>query len=294
MKRFFVSDSLLVRIFLCWFCEQCCQLPGRYCYVFGSGAVEQQFFRSGSECVEQGFVFREHLVRSAMTLRLQFPHSSPETDDIVKAVSARGYFLVAEYSPKRISCAMTSESFESFLVLRMDSLERHRTGWIDDLHIIPFSRARNTGSASSALSPPCRSRAPEGYAQSRRARSRSLPSIVGEGKALCLLCRLWKPRSLRDVDPCIKHPCHLLLEGTVCPGSSLDGIAVRDAPLPKGCLLVSISRAAEEILPRGSTVLQAGDRVIALADGSRARRIQEKMLGLTGVCSPEPEQRLRE
>jgi len=86
----------------------------------------------------------------------------------------------------------------------------------------------------------------------------------------------------------------VLLEGTVCPGSSLDGIAVRDAPLPKGCLLVSISRAAEEILPRGSTVLQAGDRVIALADGSRARRIQEKMLGLTGVCSPEPEQRLRE
>jgi len=79
----------------------------------------------------------------------------------------------------------------------------------------------------------------------------------------------------------------VLLEGTVCPGSSLDGIAVRDAPLPEGCLLVSISRAAEEILPRGDTVLAAGDRITALADGDRARRVREKMLDLTGVSPPE-------
>ena len=79
----------------------------------------------------------------------------------------------------------------------------------------------------------------------------------------------------------------VLLEGTVCPGSSLDGIAVRDAPLPEGCLLVSISRAEEEILPRGDTVLAAGDRITALADGERARRVREKMLDLTGVNPPE-------
>ena len=79
----------------------------------------------------------------------------------------------------------------------------------------------------------------------------------------------------------------VLLEGTVCPGSSLDGIAVRDAPLPEGCLLVSITRAAEEILPRGDTVLTAGDRITALADGDRARRVREKMLDLTGVSPRE-------
>ncbi len=79
----------------------------------------------------------------------------------------------------------------------------------------------------------------------------------------------------------------ILLEGTVCPGSSLDGRTVRDASLPEGCLLVSIHRSGEEILPNGDTMLSAGDRIIALADGGRARRIREKMLDLTGVCPPE-------
>lgn len=93
-------------------------------------------------------------------------------------------------------------------------------------------------------------------------------------------------RMLRKSDGAVS-PGKILLEGTVCPGSPLDGRTVREASLPEGCLLVSIHRFGEEILPNGDTLLSAGDRVIALADGSRAGRIREKLLDLTGVCPPE-------
>lgn len=75
----------------------------------------------------------------------------------------------------------------------------------------------------------------------------------------------------------------LLLEASICPGSPLDGRAIREAALPKGCLLVHVLRGDEKILPRGDTVLAVGDRLIALADGSRARRVREVLLELAGV-----------
>jgi len=93
-------------------------------------------------------------------------------------------------------------------------------------------------------------------------------------------------RMLRKCDGAVSVG-KILLEGTVCPGSPLDGRRLREASLPEGCLLVSIHRSGEEILPNGDTLLSAGDRIIALADGGRARRIREKMLDLTGVCTPE-------
>jgi Trk K+ transport system NAD-binding subunit len=75
----------------------------------------------------------------------------------------------------------------------------------------------------------------------------------------------------------------VLLEGTVSSGSSLDGKRVRDARLPPGCLLVSIDRAGEEILPNGETVLAAGDKIVALVDGRRARRVREALHDLLEV-----------
>lgn len=75
----------------------------------------------------------------------------------------------------------------------------------------------------------------------------------------------------------------ILLEASICPGSPLDGKAVREGLLPKGCLLVSIHRGDEKILPRGDTVLAVGDRLVALAEGNRARRIREVLLELAEV-----------
>ena len=89
-------------------------------------------------------------------------------------------------------------------------------------------------------------------------------------------------RMLRKCDTC-EEAGKVLLEGTVSSGSSLDGKRVRDARLPAGCLLVSIDRAGEEILPNGETVLAAGDKIVALVDGRRARRVREALHDLLEV-----------
>ena len=89
-------------------------------------------------------------------------------------------------------------------------------------------------------------------------------------------------RMLRKCDTC-EEAGKVLLEGTVSSGSSLDGKRVRDARLPPGCLLVSIDRAGEEILPNGETVLAAGDKIVALVDGRRARRVREALHDLLEV-----------
>ncbi len=81
----------------------------------------------------------------------------------------------------------------------------------------------------------------------------------------------------------------VLLEGQICPGAPLDGVEVRNADLPGGCLLVSVSRSGEEILPRGDTVLLAGDRITALADAPEAAGVREALLALTEICGPEKE-----
>ncbi|HPE66791.1 MAG TPA: chloride channel protein, partial [Synergistales bacterium] len=89
-------------------------------------------------------------------------------------------------------------------------------------------------------------------------------------------------RMLRKCDTC-EESGKVLLEGTVSPESPIDGKRVRDARLPAGCLLVSIDRAGEEILPNGETVIAAGDKIVALVDGRRARRVRETLHDLLEV-----------
>ena len=75
----------------------------------------------------------------------------------------------------------------------------------------------------------------------------------------------------------------VLLEGVVLSGAPLDGKLVRDAGLPSGCLLVGIVRGGEEILPNGETRIAAGDKIVALAEGRRARRVRETLHNLMEV-----------
>ncbi|MBC7225428.1 MAG: hypothetical protein H5T59_14335, partial [Anaerolineae bacterium] len=42
------------------------------------------------------------------------------------------------------------------------------------------------------------------------------------------------------------------------------GRAIKDLDLPRDCVLVSIQRGRGLVLPHGDTVLQPGDRVVAL------------------------------
>lgn len=56
------------------------------------------------------------------------------------------------------------------------------------------------------------------------------------------------------------------LEMSVATGSVASGTALKGLSLPQGATLTSVRRGGHVIVPRGETVLQAGDEVVALTD----------------------------
>jgi chloride channel protein, CIC family len=58
------------------------------------------------------------------------------------------------------------------------------------------------------------------------------------------------------------------------PGSPHAGRQVRELPLPPECLLTTARRGDKVVLLHGNTRLQAGDRIVALADTDCAQRLQ--------------------
>jgi CIC family chloride channel protein len=66
------------------------------------------------------------------------------------------------------------------------------------------------------------------------------------------------------------------------PGSPLAGQRVRDLSLPADCLLTTARRGDKVILLHGSTTIQEGDRIVALADPACARHL------LSMFQPPEP------
>jgi len=65
-----------------------------------------------------------------------------------------------------------------------------------------------------------------------------------------------------------------LIEAEVAPGAPAMGKALTSLPLPLDCVLVGVLRQAELLLPRGPTVLQAGDRVLALAGEDHSEELR--------------------
>lgn len=62
----------------------------------------------------------------------------------------------------------------------------------------------------------------------------------------------------------------ILIEVSVEPDSAMDGHKVNELGLPKGCLIVTIYRAGQELIPHGNTVLRAGDHITLVASGDVA------------------------
>jgi H+/Cl- antiporter ClcA len=61
-----------------------------------------------------------------------------------------------------------------------------------------------------------------------------------------------------------------IIEHLITLHSSMAGSTVSSLRLPKDCLIISINRGLEKIIPKGSTVLQAGDLIhIASPEGSK-------------------------
>ncbi len=69
-----------------------------------------------------------------------------------------------------------------------------------------------------------------------------------------------------------------LVEEKVAPGARVVGVAIKDLPLPPNCIISGIIRAGEIVLPRGITILEEGDEILALVDES-AREQLHTILG---------------
>jgi trk/ktr system potassium uptake protein len=69
-----------------------------------------------------------------------------------------------------------------------------------------------------------------------------------------------------------------LVEEKIFPGAQATGVAVKDLNLPANCIISGIIRHGEILIPRGVTLLEEGDEILALVDDA-ARGQLEKILG---------------
>jgi trk system potassium uptake protein TrkA len=68
-----------------------------------------------------------------------------------------------------------------------------------------------------------------------------------------------------------------LVERMVDPSSRVVGKTLREVKLPVECVLVAILRGPELLLPRGDTVLRAGDKVVALAHSAYLQTLADTL-----------------
>ncbi len=57
------------------------------------------------------------------------------------------------------------------------------------------------------------------------------------------------------------------------PGAKAEGRRIADLPLPSDCLVMAVVRGDEILVPRGETMLQPGDEVLALVRGEAGRAL---------------------
>lgn len=69
-----------------------------------------------------------------------------------------------------------------------------------------------------------------------------------------------------------------LVEEKIYPGAKAVGRLIKDLPLPQNCIISGIIRRGELVLPRGVTLLEEGDEILALVD-ERSRTALAKLLG---------------
>lgn len=69
-----------------------------------------------------------------------------------------------------------------------------------------------------------------------------------------------------------------LLEVPIFFDSVMDGQCVKDLNLPQECLLVSVKRGSEEIIPRGNTPLYSGDTLIVLVNEALAGTVRDDLI----------------
>lgn len=75
-----------------------------------------------------------------------------------------------------------------------------------------------------------------------------------------------------------------ILEFTVCMGSLLDGKRIKEIKWPSHCLLVSVKRGKQEVIPKGDTVICPGDFLVVLTNEDRVSKVNDALIQVTGSC----------
>jgi len=68
-------------------------------------------------------------------------------------------------------------------------------------------------------------------------------------------------------------PNTVVVDREVAPGAEVDGIALRDAALPPGTIVMTLQRGDELVPCRGDTLIRAGDQLGILAHAEDAETV---------------------
>ncbi len=66
-----------------------------------------------------------------------------------------------------------------------------------------------------------------------------------------------------------------LVEEKIAPGAKVLGREIKDVRFPEQCVIAAIIRQGEIVVPRGATIFEAGDEVLAVTDHAGAMQLAE-------------------
>lgn len=95
-----------------------------------------------------------------------------------------------------------------------------------------------------------------------------------------LLRRMLMSKENDENDETVSHH-KVIIRSEVYLGSKMDNAKIEKMLLPLGCLIVTVRREENEIIPRGDTVLHGGDQLEILCNEGQIKIVEEK---LEAIC----------
>lgn len=100
---------------------------------------------------------------------------------------------------------------------------------------------------------------------------------VAVNQAEILASLIQEEMSLGDMITLVKlrRGNYSLVEEKIPHDARAVGVAIKDLPLPEHCVIAAIIRHGEVMIPRGITIIEEGDEILAVADTEGAKGLSE-------------------
>ena len=76
----------------------------------------------------------------------------------------------------------------------------------------------------------------------------------------------------------------IILEIAVCTDSNLDGKMIKEVTWPTDSLLIGIKKGESEIIPKGNTIINAGDYIVVLVHEENAEKAKSLLTEIADNC----------